>query len=218
VIVWGIKPYQVGYGNPPQTREMVEKRIYHADTQRGKDWKPLLVGSNVNRYSCQFPGNLFIKYGPGLMYSSNERLMRGPKILMRQTSDVLRCCFDDEGYYCQNSVFIVHSDALNLHFLLGLLNSKLLGFVYTNANPQTGKVFAEVKPSVIKGLPIRRIKSPSSVVLHDRIAELVGRIVVGRKMDAQMETSAFEREIDQQVYALYGLTPEEIAIVEGVKK
>jgi hypothetical protein len=29
------------------------------------------------------------------------------------------------------------------------------------------------------------------------------------------DTSAMEREIDQQVYALNGLTPEEIAIVEG---
>ena len=29
------------------------------------------------------------------------------------------------------------------------------------------------------------------------------------------DTSALEREIDQQVYALHGLTPEEIAIVEG---
>ena len=32
------------------------------------------------------------------------------------------------------------------------------------------------------------------------------------------DTSAMEREIDQQVYALYGLTPEEIAIVEGTSK
>jgi hypothetical protein len=102
-----------------------------------------------------------------------------------------------------------------LHFLLGLLNSKLFGFVYTSANPQTGKVFAEVKPSVIKGLPIRRIKSATSVVLHDRIAELAGCIADGRKKDAQMNVSALEHEIDQQVYALYGLTPEEIAIVEG---
>jgi hypothetical protein len=32
------------------------------------------------------------------------------------------------------------------------------------------------------------------------------------------DTSAMEREIDQQVYVLYGLTPEEIAIVEGTAK
>ena len=32
------------------------------------------------------------------------------------------------------------------------------------------------------------------------------------------DTSAMEREIDQQVYALYGLTPEEIKIVEDAAK
>ena len=33
--------------------------------------------------------------------------------------------------------------------------------------------------------------------------------------DAEADVSALEREIDQLVYALYGLTPEEIQIVEG---
>jgi adenine-specific DNA-methyltransferase len=35
--------------------------------------------------------------------------------------------------------------------------------------------------------------------------------------DPAADTSALEREIDQQVYALYGLTPEEIKTVEGAK-
>ncbi len=34
-------------------------------------------------------------------------------------------------------------------------------------------------------------------------------------MSPTADTNAMEREIDQEVYALYGLTPEEIAIVEG---
>ena len=43
-----------------------------------------------------------------------------------------------------------------------------------------------------------------------------GRCPVGAKRaNPAAGTSALEREIDQQVYALYGLTPEEIAIVEG---
>ena len=57
-----------------------------------------------------------------------------------------------------------------------------------------------------------------SVVQHDRIAELVAYIIDAQKKEAQMDTSALEREIDQQVYALYGLTPEEIAVVEGTPK
>jgi len=32
------------------------------------------------------------------------------------------------------------------------------------------------------------------------------------------DTSAIERKIDEMVYELYGLTPEEIAIVEGKKQ
>lgn len=158
VIIWGIKPYQVGYGIPPQTPAMVEKRVYHANSKLGSDWKPLLVGSDVNRYSLYFPGDLFIRYGEWLMYPSNEELMVGPKLLMRQTSDILRCCYDEGGYYCQNSVFVVYSAALELKYLLSLLNSRLLNFVYMCGNPQTGKAFAEVKPSVIKALPIRRIE------------------------------------------------------------
>jgi hypothetical protein len=57
-----------------------------------------------------------------------------------------------------------------------------------------------------------------SVVQHDRIAELVACIIDARKKDTQVDTSALEREIDQQGYALYGLTPEEIAVVEGTPK
>ncbi len=52
-ITWGIKPYQVGYGVPPQTREMLEKRVYHSATKDGGDWKPLLVGTDVNRYEIR---------------------------------------------------------------------------------------------------------------------------------------------------------------------
>ena len=40
-------------------------------------------------------------------------------------------------------------------------------------------------------------------------------IIAAKQANPAADTSALEREIDQQVYALYGLTPEEIAIVEG---
>ena len=156
-IIWGIKPYQVGYGIPPQTQEMVDARVYHSNTKRGPQWKPLAVGSDVDRYTLSFRDDQFIKYGEWLMYPSDEKQMLGPKILMRQTSHILRACYDSTGLYCQNSVFIIHSKAVDLHFLLALLNSGLLSFAYTLRNPQADKVFPEIKPSVIQQLPIRRI-------------------------------------------------------------
>jgi len=46
----------------------------------------------------------------------------------------------------------------------------------------------------------------------------VDRILAAKARDAGADVSAWEREIDQLVYALYGLTPEEIKIVEGAAK
>lgn len=44
------------------------------------------------------------------------------------------------------------------------------------------------------------------------------RILSAKQRDAEADTSALERELDELVYALYGLTPEEIQIVEGAAK
>jgi hypothetical protein len=47
---------------------------------------------------------------------------------------------------------------------------------------------------------------------------LVERILPAKQRDAAADVSALEREIDQLVYKLYDLNPEEIQIVEGVAK
>ncbi|HED01115.1 MAG TPA: hypothetical protein ENN18_12190 [Proteobacteria bacterium] len=49
------------------------------------------------------------------------------------------------------------------------------------------------------------------------IVKLVDQILAVKQKDLQADTSALERQIDQMAYALYGLTPEEIEIVEGKK-
>jgi len=53
---------------------------------------------------------------------------------------------------------------------------------------------------------------------QQRVERLVDRILAAKQRDPTADTSALEREIDGLVYALYGLTPEEIKIVEGAAK
>jgi hypothetical protein len=48
--------------------------------------------------------------------------------------------------------------------------------------------------------------------------KLVESVTAIKKKDPAADTTALEREIDHHVYALYGLTPDEIAIVEGTGK
>jgi hypothetical protein len=44
------------------------------------------------------------------------------------------------------------------------------------------------------------------------------QFLTAKKRDPEADTAALEREIDQRVYQLYDLTPEEIDIVEGMRK
>ena len=50
------------------------------------------------------------------------------------------------------------------------------------------------------------------------IVALVEKILAAKQRDARADTSEMEQEIDRHVYALYGLTPEEIKIVEESAK
>jgi type I restriction-modification system DNA methylase subunit len=227
-IIWGIKPYQVGHGNPTQTRQMVDKRVYHSDTKIDSTWKPILVGSHVNRYQIKYSDFQYIKYGKNLMYGSNEKKILSDKILLRQTSDKIRACIDKKKFYCQNSVFIISSNTLNLNFLLGLLNSTLFNFLYQLENPQKGKVFAEIKPSVIKSLPIKSIKQSEQKKFTIKslieknvqlILELQEQIekekVISKTQQIKSRIEQLDEKIDSLVYELYALTDQEIKIIEG---
>ena len=51
-------------------------------------------------------------------------------------------------------------------------------------------------------------------IKRDHFRALVSQILADKQANPAADTSALEAEIDQQVYQLYDLTDEEIAIVE----
>ena len=91
-------------------------------------------------------------------------------------------------------------------YLLGVMNSSAAGdFLRANRRSNT-----DLYPDDWKKLPIPDVDVAAQVP----IVALVDRILAAKRRDARADTSEMEQEIDQQVYALYGLTPEEIQIVE----
>ena len=59
-------------------------------------------------------------------------------------------------------------------------------------------------------IPIKRIGHTE----QNQFVEISERILAAKREGASADTRSLEREIDELVYALYGLTPEEIKIVE----
>jgi adenine-specific DNA-methyltransferase len=67
-----------------------------------------------------------------------------------------------------------------------------------------------IKAEFLKDLPL----PPLTAQRTKTLAALVDRILAAKRANAAADTSALEREIDQQVYALYGLTPDEVRLVQ----
>ena len=112
--------------------------------------------------------------------------------------------------------------------ILSVLNSRLFRLIYSILSFEKGRVLAQVKPTILKEIPIRTInfQNPIDKSRQDNLVELVDRMLdlskklSNAEMDNEIEAlkveiNATDKQIDQLVYKLYGLTDDEIKIVEA---
>ena len=138
------------------------------------------------------------------------RLFKHPKI-MYQTFQTRPCfIYDENGLFCNNSMWIIPTDE---KWLVGLLNSKMGWWLISKHCTQIQNGYQLIWEYLGK-IPVPREEDSTT----DGIAVLVDRILAAKKADPAADTSALESEIDALVYQLYGLTEEEIKVVEGKDK
>ena len=214
-VVSGMNPYEVGKGKPKQTKDDVKNRIYDSKIKVDESYKKVLRGSDINKFKLEWKSVVWIKYGDNLAaprYSANFE--NDEKIVVRQTSDTLIATLDTEQFICLKNLHVITSlvnSNLNLRYILSLINSKLLDFYHYLLNPEKGEALAEIKKENLEKLPIKDISESEQKAFIDKVDEILAL----KKANPQADTSELEREIDLMVYELYGLTPEEIEIVEN---
>ena len=132
------------------------------------------------------------------------------KILIQRTrNEALKqriiATIDEEGVYGMEGIYFIipKDEGVSLYFLLGILNSKLMNYLFATK-------FLNL---AIKAEYLKQVMIPSAS--DKNIITLVKEILQTKRMNSGTDTSSLEHEIDQLVYQLYGLTDEEIAIVEG---
>jgi hypothetical protein len=215
VITQGTKPFQVGKGKPPQTREIVDKKPFVSTQKENKSFRPLLRGSLIQRYAILWNNDYWISFGDWLAEPRYSASFDAPeKVVVRQTGDSLVATLDSKQFIVRDNLYtIVPRDrGIDLRFVLGLLNSTLLNWFYQKAlNPEEGEALAQVKRGHVARLPVASADGTTAAEL----VKLVIRILAAKAVDPAADTGAWEQEIDGIVYELYGLTEEEIAIVEG---
>lgn len=120
--------------------------------------------------------------------------------------------YDEDKWYCLKSGIIIQlpkSSALSYKYLLGLLNSALMDFLYNDLVNEDNRIFPEVKPIQLFKLPIKVAAKDEQKI----ISEKVDAIIVAKQNST--DSSQLERELDAMVYALYGLNEDEITVIEA---
>lgn len=113
--------------------------------------------------------------------------------------------FAEAGCYINAPANLMVSDS---KYLLGILNSKITQYLVSQSAAERQGGFLEFKPMYISPLAIP--EQPKD----EELSRLVDQILAVKRADPAADVSALEREIDWLVYQLYGLTKEEIEIIE----
>jgi hypothetical protein len=159
-IVCGLTPYRLGKGNPPQSKEIVENRMFDATYPKDKTYHKYLMGRDFNRYVIAPLEERWISYGEWLAEPRWAAPFFEPqKIIVRQTGDSIIATIDNQQFVNLKNVHNLRlkTPFPNYEYLLAVLNSRVITYFHQQLVPEADRVFAEVKIVDLERLPIRRI-------------------------------------------------------------
>jgi len=229
-ICLGLTPYDKYKGH---TTSQITSRVFHADFQKDRTFKRLLAGNDVMRYALRWNGQQWISYGSWLGAPREQRFFTEKRILVKQiidwtTKKIWATLTDEELYNTQNAFNMLPKTGWALEYLLGILNSRLMTFYHRKKFLDEYKMrFQKILIKDCRRFPIRPVNltTPRNGRCHDHMVVLVNQMLglhqqlatakthyEGTSLEQQLH--AVDRQIDQLVYQLYGLTAEEVNIVE----
>ena len=233
----------VPYSRETQDEETVSSRLFHSDSKINDTFKKEIDGKNISKYELEWNGKSWIQYGKWLHRPREQKFFINPRILVQRIRNPklkirIVATFTDKEYYnnpALSNFLSLNNDINELKYILALLNSNMMNWLYRNSFNDVN-----IKPTDLELLPIPKIDEESQkpfIKLVDEILEAKQKIKDYKSLlDEAIKTNSFDREIalkkelenlenicttnektiDQMVYKLYDLTPDEIKIVEGV--
>ena len=217
-----ICPYAIGENECRLMSESELSREYPLAYAYLRAHKPNLAARERGR----FEGPNWFAFG----YPKSMTLFQRPKIVVPDYNNVASFTFDAAGHFYKTGYGIILRDRARESplYVLGLLNANLLFRFLLHVGTVLRGGYVRFWTQFIEQLPIHTINfdDPADVARHDKMVALVERMLeLHKKLAAatiptdktlyQRQIEATDRQIDALVYELYGLTEEEIAVVEG---
>ena len=156
----------------------------------------------------------YLRLDVPVVSSRRRNMYNAPKLIFVKIGRVIEAFFDVDGSYASINTNCVYApkEGYTLKFLAGICNSRMFMIIYeTLFGALRMGAGLQYQAPQLRVMPIPIV----SETQQTPIIALVDRILAAKKENPSADTSALEAEIDALVYKLYGLTDEEIKIVEG---
>ncbi|BEK50596.1 class I SAM-dependent DNA methyltransferase [Campylobacter jejuni] len=121
--------------------------------------------------------------------------------------------YSNENFYGSRALFFIQTCRINLKYLTGVLNSKLIAFWLKHKGKIQGNLF-KIDKEPLLNIPVVNINSKNEK-LANKLISLVDEILKAKEQDKNANTQELENKTNSLVYKLYNLTEEEIKIIEN---
>jgi type I restriction-modification system DNA methylase subunit len=189
----------------------------------------VLFGKDIDRYEISWGGAFTCRDEARLpkiereragnrrmgLWLRDDQIFARPKILTRKTGNKLIACYDEDGYFYEQTLHgtSVKSTQYEIKYVLALLNSRLFDWYYRNHPFQKKRTFPQVRISMLKNLPIKKASLQEQKQIADLVDKIIsqkkrldGSAVVDQREAIQKEIDATDAEIDEKILDLYGIT------------
>lgn len=195
----------------------------HKKMDKGKDNKfaPVIQTSDIKRYAIRW-GKEYIEKN---IYSDKlKELFKQRKIVIARVTKNIQATIDENGYFVGKSSIFIPKDKNSFEIFLAIINSSLINFYYKSKFETTHMAGGYLRFDIpyLSKIPIRlpdKNQEKKIISLVNDILELQkkyhGEKTIGNEKERlKQQIDNIDYEIDQEIYKLYELTPEEIKIVE----
>ena len=182
----GIQYHRFGIGMKNRGGNDLYDRLFSKNKNEFKNSVACYYGKLINRYFINDFTDKYFNMDYKSVLKSNEQVSftkeyqgKRNKIVWRQTSDNIKAAIDKKGIWFGNTIQCceIKKEYSNykLEYLLAILNSKYLNYIYNNNINEANRVFPQIKISNLEKLPIRIIdfNNKSDVDIYYKIISTV---------------------------------------------
>jgi len=170
-----------------------------------------LWGEDITKYKLEWNGKEWIDYSDGIANPRQPKFFNGLRLLVREiTNPSIFSTITEDEFYHDPAIIVVLDSGNGIECLCAILNSKLGSFYHFNSSPKATKgAFPKILVEDIKNFPVKLPQNQTSII------KLANQIISLKKENPQSDTSKLEQEIDNLIFELYGLSEEDIQLIQS---